>query len=268
MTSSVKDAARSAESSPVVRALARGGFVANGVVHLLLGVIVLAVAFGGSGETSQSGAFKAIAAAPLGFVVLWVLAILLWALGIWHVLEGISASRGSDVKNWGVRISEWGQALVFFALGVIAAAVALGARTSGDQAAQSASGDLLKVPGGVFVLGLAGVGVGIGGISFIVMAVKRSFRKKMSIPSGRVGTTATILGIVGYLAEGVALVIVGILLIVAAVQVDPAVAGGFDAAIKSLLSLFLGPLLVGAVGVGFLAYGVFLFFRAKYARLS
>ena len=44
-------------------------------------------------------------------------------------------------------------------------------------------------------------------------------------------------------------------------------AGGLDDAFDALHALFPGPLLVGLVGVGFIAYGLFLFFRARYARL-
>ena len=49
--------------------------------------------------------------------------------------------------------------------------------------------------------------------------------------------------------------------------VDPAAAGGLDGAIDALLGVVGGPFLVGFVGAGFVAYGVFCFFRARYAKL-
>jgi hypothetical protein len=272
VTDAVKRAARSAESSTPLRVLARAGFAANGVVHLLIGVIVLAIAVGGDGETDQAGAFKAIASAPLGFAALWVLAVALWALGAWHVVEGVLA-RDPDggpkgqAKKWGVRASEWGQAVVFVALGVLAASVALGARPDSEETAEGASRSVLAIPGGPIVLGIVGLGIGAGGVAFVVMGIMRSFEKKMTIPSGPVGDGVKALGIVGFIAKGVALGIVGVLLIVAAVRVDPSAAGGLDAAIETLLGLAFGPWLVGAVGIGFLAYGVFCIFRARYARL-
>ncbi len=267
MTDAAKDAARTATNSPVVRALARGGYAATGVVHMLIGAIVLTIAGGGSGDSDQSGAFRAVAAAPLGFVALWVLAVLLWSLGIWHALEGIAVRRRSDVRKWSVRVSEWGQAIAFLALGTGAAVVALGARPDGDETAEDASRGILAVTGGPFILGAVGIGVAIGGVAFAVIGVRRSFRTKMSIPAGRLGTTVTMLGAVGFVAKGIALLIVGILLVVAAVRVDPAAAGGLDGAIQVLLAVFLGPVLVGLVGAGFVAYGVFCLFRARYARL-
>ena len=285
MNPEARRVARKAENTPALRYLARAGFAANGIVHILIGVIVLVVALGGEGETDQAGAFKAIAAAPLGFAVLWILAVALWALGLWHALEGILARSNATVKRgglidgavdertvrqaskWGVRVSEWGQAIVFLALGLIAASVALGARPDADETAQDISRGVLVVPGGVFVLAAVGLGVAIGGIAFVVMGVMRSFEKKMSIPSSPLGTGVKTLGIVGFIAKGLALLILGVLLLVAAVKVDPNAAGGLDAAVSALLALPYGPWLAGAIGIGLMLYGVFCIFRARYARL-
>lgn len=262
-----KHAARQARSSTPLRALARGGYAANGAVHLLIGVLVIAVANGAGGDSDQAGAFKAIAAAPLGFVALWALAALLAALGLWHLAEGVVTSRRSDVKKWAVRTSEWGQAGVFIVLGVIAASVALGARPDADEAAQDASRGVLGIPGGAWLLGLVGVGIGIGGIAFVVMGARRSFRLKVAVPDGALGAVVSFLGVVGFVAKGAALLALGVLLVVAAVKVDPEAAGGLDGALRGLVEMDSGPLLVGAIGAGLLAYGVFCFFRAAFARL-
>lgn len=267
MTDGAHRAARAAEASPAMRTLARAGFAANGIVHILIGILVLVVAFGGDGESDQAGAFKAIAAAPLGFLALWLLAVALWALGLWHVLEGVLARRDSTAAKWGTRVSEWGQAIVFVALGFIAASVALGARPNADETAQDVSRGVLVLPGGVFVLGAVGLGVAIGGIAFVVMGFRRSFESKMTIPSNAIGHAVTGLGVVGFIAKGVALLIVGVLLLVAAVRVDPEATGGLDAAIAALIEMPYGPLLAGTVGGGLIVYGVFCVLRARYADL-
>lgn len=268
MSAPSEQAARQAETSTAFRFLARAGYVANGIVHILIGGIVLAVAFGGSGETNQSGAFQAIASAPLGYVALWVLAVALCALGVWHAVHGFAVREPSASKTWGRRISEWGQAVVFAALGVLAASVALGARPDTEESAEGASQGVLSVPGGPLLLGAVGLAFGIGGVAFVVMGLRRSFHKRIALPSGPPGKALSLLGVVGFVAKGVALGIVGILLVVAAVTFDPQAAGGFDGAIRALLSVAFGPVLVGVVGGGFIAYGVFTVFRAKYARLQ
>lgn len=281
MADAARSAARRVEASPLVRALARGGYAASGAVHVLIGLLVLTLAFGVSGEADQSGALRAIAGAPLGLAVLWIIAVLLWALALYHLIEAFVLRGGGATEKtaalktalttalttWGRRISEAGQAVVFAALGTVAASVALGARTEGNRSAEDASRGVLALPGGDIVLGLVGLGVAAGGVAFVVMGVMRSFEKKMSIPKDGVGPFVTTLGVVGYIAKGVALAIVGVLLVVAAVTSDASQAGGLDDAFDTLHGLFLGPVLVGLVGAGFVAYGLFLFFRARYARL-
>lgn len=268
-----KAAAREAESSTVFELFARAGYVANGIVHLLLGVIVLVITFGGDGEGDQAGAFKALAAAPIGVILLWLMAVALCALGLWHAAEGIlardlSGDTKGAARKWGRRAAEWGQALVFVGLGVLAAYVALGARPDGEKAAEAASRGVLDLWGGSIVLALVGVGFVIGGIAFVVMGLLRSFRKRLRIPEGRRGRTITVMGVIGFVAKGVALLIVGVLLVIAAVRTEPRTAGGLDGAVQAILDLALGPLLAAIVGAGFIAYGVFTVFRARLAHMQ
>jgi hypothetical protein len=251
-----------------MRMLARAGYAANGIVHILLGVLVLVVAGGGDGQTDQAGAFGAIAAAPMGAVALWAIAAALAALGLWHAVQAFLPTGDDTTKRLGRAATEAGQAIVFLALAVIAVNVALGARPQGDQSAQSSSQGVLNLPGGPFLLGAVGLGVAGFGVGFAVMGALRRFRKKLSMPSGTAGRALTALGVVGYVAKGIALAIVGILLLVAAITLDPGAAGGLDGAIHALLAVPGGVFLGVAVGVGLIAYGVFTVFRARYARLD
>jgi len=268
-----KRAAREAEQSTALRRTARAGYVANGLLHVVIGVIALVVAFGGDGETDQGGALMAIAGAPLGFIVLWFIAVTLSALAIWQVLDGILERKPSDdtpgqVKKWGQRVGKWGQAAIFFALGLIAASVALGAQVNAEKAAEDASRGLLVIPGGPIVLALIGLGIGIGGVIFIVMGIRRSFRTNVTLPHEGAGRSISGLGVAGFVAKGIALVILGILLVIASARSDADTAGGLDGALGALLGLPYGPLLVGMIGVGFIAHGLFCLFRARYAQLE
>jgi hypothetical protein len=267
MTSTVKDAARGAESTPAVRTLARCGFAASGVVHAGIGIIALVVAFGGQGEADQSGALKAIAAVPAGFAILWLLALLLWMLGLWYIVEGVLARGESPAKTWGARLNSWGKAVAYIAIGVVSVVVATGGRPDSDRSAQQASSTVLSLPGGPVLLGLAGLVVAGAGVGFAVIGIGRRFEKQLTVPGGAAGTVVKILGVVGYVAKGIALAAVGVLLVVAAVKVDPQQAGGLDAGLAALIRLPYGPWILSAVGIGFLAYAAFLFARTRYAKL-
>lgn len=264
----MKDAARAAESNPAVRALARGGDAATGLVHLLLGGLVVAVALGGaSGQTSQSGAMEALAGAPFGVVLVWIVAALLAALGAYQLVNGVVVRESDAAARWRARLSAWGRAIVYLALAGLAASIAVGARPQSDDSAEEASRGVLSIPGGGILLGAVGLGILVAGVSYAVIGVRRDFRKKMTLPAGVLGTTVTALGVIGYVAKGLALGVVGILVGIAAVTVDAETAGGLDAAIQSLLDLPAGPAIVMGVGAGFAAYGVFCFFRVRYADL-
>jgi hypothetical protein len=268
-----KRAARKVESTRWFRMLSRGGYVANGLVHVIVGAVVLVLAFGGDGEADHVGAFRALGWTPVGWAALWFVAVSLCALGAWHTAEGVLTGAPDDdavgsAKKWGARIGEFGQALVFLVLGGIAVAIALGARPDANETAEQASRGILAVPGGPLVLALVGVGIGVTGVAFIVMGLARSFEKRMDLPPGGGGHAIAVLGVVGFVAKGTALIILGVLLIAAAIRMDPAVAGTLDEAMNAVLELPFGPALATAVGAGLVVYGVFCGFRARYARME
>lgn len=268
MPPTARTAARDAEANPAFRGAARAGYAANGILHLLIGALVIAVGFGAREDSDQTGAFRAVAGAPWGAAALWALALGLVALGCWHVLQAFVPRRLSPLRRVGRIFAELPQGLVFLAIGVVSASVALGARPRAEQAAEDVSEGVLTWPIGGFVLGATGLAVAGVGIGFVWMGVRRSFRSKVRIPDGRHGVVLTALGVSGFLAKGVALLIVGVLLVIAAIRVEPDTAGGLDGAVTALVALPAGPLLVCLVGAGFLAYGVFTVLRARYAKLG
>lgn len=85
---------------------------------------------------------------------------------------------------------------------------------------------------------------------------------------GVIGTIITTVGMLGYIAKGVALGMVGILFVAAAVTFDPSKATGLDGALKSLVALPYGAVILTLVGIGLIAYGAYCCARARFARLS
>ncbi|KHK96214.1 hypothetical protein LK09_16420 [Microbacterium mangrovi] len=267
MTSTTRSAARGAANTPAIHLLVRGGFAASGVVHAGIGLLAIVLARGGHGQADQSGALRAIAAVPAGFVLLWLIAVTLWALGVWYILEGFLVQAPDDTKEWVHRLESWGKALAYIAVGIIAATVASGGHPNSEKSSSRAGDAILRLPGGPFLLGLVGLLIAAIGVGFVVSGITRRFDKRVTLPAGAVDRTVTTLGVVGYIAKGLALVAFGVLLLVAAVKVDPAQAGGLDKALASLRQLPFGSWLLGAIGLGLIAYSLFLFARARYARL-
>jgi hypothetical protein len=123
------------------------------------------------------------------------------------------------------------------------------------------------MPGGVILLVIIGlIAFGIGA-AFVVRGVSRRFLKRISVPRGSLGKFVTALGVIGYSAEGVALSVVGILFWVAAATFDPTKASGLDGALRALAGVPFGVFILVIIGAGFIAYGLYSEFRARYARL-
>ncbi|WP_210509191.1 DUF1206 domain-containing protein [Naasia sp. SYSU D00057] len=77
----------------------------------------------------------------------------------------------------------------------------------------------------------------------------------------------SLLGRVGYLAKGLAIIVIGVLFAVAVFTADADWAGGFDGAVKAIVSLPFGLAILLVVALGFIAYGLFLLVRAWRPRL-
>ena len=75
-TAQAKSAARDLEDSDGVHALARLGLAARSVVWLVIGLLLLSVALGGSEQTDQGGALRAVSEQPFGTPLLVVLAVI------------------------------------------------------------------------------------------------------------------------------------------------------------------------------------------------
>lgn len=266
MSDAVKQAAREAASQPVLRALARAGFVAAGIVHIGIGILAVVIAFGGRARADQVGAFAGIAAVPAGLVVVWVIAIALWALAVWYVVESVLV-RGEKPAKWGARIAAWSKAIAYACVGVIAAVVAVGAAPNSERSAKEVGSTVLQLPAGPWLLGAAGIGIASVGVFFVFRGVAFRFRNDIHRPSGPLGNAVDVAGLIGFVAKGLAILAFGVLLIVAAVKVDPAATGGLDGALEGLIGLPLGPLLVAGIGAGLIVYGVYMFGRAVWERL-
>jgi hypothetical protein len=91
--------------------LVKVGLVSYGVVHLLVAWLALNVAFGKRGDASPNGALKEVAQQPLGEVLLWVMAVGLFALTIWQPIEATvgrdDPARCESQPDTGATRSRW-----------------------------------------------------------------------------------------------------------------------------------------------------------------
>lgn len=264
---SPKGAAQAAQDSKPFRIVARIGYVVLGILHIVIGVIAISIATGGGGEADQGGALQQIRSAPMGVVLLWVIALGLFALAIWQIAEAFLERNPDSKKKWGYRIKYLGTAAVYIAIAILAVVYAVGGQSDSSQSTQSFSAQLLATPGGVVLLVLVGLVVLGIGIAFVARGITRAFEKYLDLPPDPAGKGIVTFGVVGYIAKGIAIGVAGVLFIVAAVTANPQQAGGLDAALHTLAGLPFGPVILWIVGAGLVIYGLFCFARARFARM-
>lgn len=266
---SAHGAADRATDSKAFEYTARAGFAASGVLHLLVGYIIGRLAFvGGTGNADQSGALATLGGQTGGAIMLWVVAVGMVALGLWRLAEALMGAKPGesgrgDNPAW-KRGKSVGLAVVNFAIAFSAARFAMGSGQSSSQQNSGLSAQLMQSGWGKALLLAVGAGILAVGAYHVYKGVSQKFLDDLQV-SGGTGITAA--GVVGYVAKGLALGGVGLLVAVATLQADPAKASGLDAAVKTLGEAPFGKFLLVAAALGIAAFGVYNFVRSRYNRM-
>ena len=269
MTAGTQSVAQVTDNRWVVL-LGRVGLIGYGVVNLLLAWLAVQVALGASAseaEAGKGGALQRIAEESWGTALLWVIGISMLALALWQLGEAIwgRKAHGGAVR----RVAHVAEALAFGFLGVSAVRVAAGSGSAGSNKQQAGfTARVLEAPGGQLLVAGAGL-IALGAAAYLaVKGAKRRFLRDLDLSSASPGLRkATIrLGQVGYIALGVAYSIVGILIIVAAIQHDPQKATGLDTALATLADQPYGTVLLFVIAAGLACYAAYCFLDARFRK--
>jgi hypothetical protein len=262
---------RDATADPIARVSARAGYVISGVLHLLIAYIIVRIAIGSGGEADQTGALRAIAGTAGGNAALWAVAVALVPLTLWRLAETIlglhpAERHNRDPKDLRLanRLKALGLAVVYAAVTATAVQFALGGRNSSAAQNVGVSGRLMRSTEGKAVLVVIGLVITAIGCYFAYKGASRKFCNDLTVSPGR---AITVLGLFGYVAEGVVLAGAGILVVVAAVRADPSKATGLDGSVKTLGQAPYGIVLLMCAAAGFAAYGCYSFALSRYARM-
>lgn len=252
--------------------MARAGFAASGILHFLVGAIAIRLATGGSGNADVSGAVAELAGQPAGPFLLWASFAACAALAIWQAGDAVfdyNRLRGKDKARKKGKAAA--QAVVFTGLALTLAGFATGTGSGGDdrQSATDLTASVMKAPGGVPLLVLIGIGITVTGVIYAVRGIRKSFEKHLRMPASPAARTAvTVLGVTGYVAKGIVLVLAGLLIAIATLRAHPDESTGLDGGLRALRDQPFGVYLLAAVGAGLIGYGLFMMVRARLARMN
>ncbi len=261
----VASVANEVEGHPVLQIGARVGYAVSGVLHLLIGWIGLQVAWFASGKSAdQSGALQTLAGSTLGWLTLWVAVLGFLALGLWQLANALAARSTVNSSPWAVRAKGISKAVLYLVLAWTSFSTAKGHPVSSKTQSSDFTATLLQHTGGRLLVSVIGlVVIGVGGYHVVKGWTKKFLQDLNQNP----GTVATRAGVVGYIAKGIALGVVGVLFVSAAVQNSSSKATGLDGALRSLRQQAAGPWLLTAVALGIAAYGFYSFARSRHARV-
>lgn len=261
------------ENNDAVRKLARMGFVAKGIVYMLVGGLAVSAAVQGGGQVGGGkNAVQEIGSQPFGQILLVLTAIGLMGYAAWRVVQAIKDPEnvGTGAKGIAKRSGYAASAVMNGMLAVIAVQMVTGSGSGQNKGAKTFVADVMAEPFGQIIVAALGAWVLGAGIYQLYNAYSKKFVKKLK--THRMGHTerqwVVRAGRIGYAARGVVFPIVGIYMIVAAATYEPEKAKGIGGALREIASQPFGQLMLVVVAAGLFAYGVFMFVSAKYRRLG
>jgi len=256
-------------SSQALRGAARVGLLARGVLYLLLAYLAAAVAGGWGREGPQAnanGALSTVAASPLGLVALVGAAGGFAAFG----LVRLAAAYGDGQVGLARRWTTAGQAVFYLGMAGITVSYVLG-RSSTGSSQQGDSTVIVLVSSSPGRVGLALVGAVVVGVCLwqVRLAVQGGFTDSLRTGEMRDDVLAAtrVAGGVGILARAAAVLPIGALMVVAAVEARPGVAKDLDELLMALAAQPVGQVLVWAVAVGFFVFSLYSFLEVPYRRV-
>lgn len=263
------DAVEEASNAKALDVLARSGFAVMALLHIIVGVIAIAIAFGHPGDAETTGAIARLGDNPWGPIVLWGCVAACLGLALWQASEATLRARSLPRKERLAKLASSGfLAIAYGSVGLTFAGFAVGQRSDSGDRTRDFSATLMANPVGPWVLVALGLTILGIGVYFVIKGVRRGFKEELFHFDGtRRGRLIDGLGVTGHVAKGIALNLTGLLFVIAAAKHRPDESTGLDGGLKALQDHPFGPALLVAIGAGFIAYGIFALVRARFGRM-
>lgn len=252
-----------------IEVCARTGYAARGVVYLVIGGLAVMAAWGAGGRaTGSRGALESLLGAPMGSVLLLLLAAGLLGYSIWRAIQAVKDPDGHGTDGRGLAIRAGLAVSAVTHLLLAGFAVRLVTRLGGGSGSSQSTADwLMQQPFGRILVGAVGVSVIGAGIAHAYKGWQARFDRYLEMPP-RVQTWAYPLCRFGLVTRGVVLTIIGVLFVLAGYYYDPSVASGVAGMFQTVRSQAFGTWLFGVIAVGLIAFGLYSLLEARYRRVQ
>jgi hypothetical protein len=267
---SAEAAGESFVQSRAFELLSRAGFVARGLIYAIIGILALKLAFGHGGKlTDQKGALHTVANQPFGKVLLTLVAIGLGGYSLWRLVRA-AIGHGPEGSDTGFdRVAAFASGIAYGVMCALAIEILLGAGGGSRGNVKKSTAGVLGWPAGTWIVGIAGV-------VLIGVALYQGYRgitkkfldeSKVEEMGPQMKKWISRLGTFGHLARMVVFGLVGVFVVKAAIDYTPSKAVGLDGALAKIVHHSYGPVLLGIVATGLIAFAVYSVSDARYRRI-
>jgi hypothetical protein len=248
------------------------GYVAKGVVYSLIGIFAVIGVIGGArdGTNGPKAVIKWLGTNPFGHVLLFLIGLGLLAYCSWRWFTAVQDKKneGDDKEGIAKRIGYAVSGTAYGVLSVYAFKLAFSSGGGGGTDKQDIIARMLAQPWGPWAVGL--IAVIVAGVA-IFQLYRAVTDKHMEGVEGQALSetereTFERTGEVGLSARFVVYGIIAYFLFRAALMDDPSQFKGIGESLGYIQNQTFGAALLAIVGVGLLAYGMFMFVRARYER--
>lgn len=257
-----------------VERAARLGHLATGATYVAVGIVAFLAAFDSRSQAMGSqGALRYIFSGDAGRIILLTIAVGLAADFLWQIVRSVTNAdkAPAGVKGIANRVGWTISGCIHLGLAVSAVKLALDVpQPTAERQAQAATASVMAGPMGQFALVLAGSIMILVAVQMFYRAYVGDVDRWLELRSLhrllRAGVMA--LGRFGLVARGVVFCAGGVILIVAAIQRRPWQVRALGGTLRAIGDTTLGPALLAAVALGFVAFGVVELLSASYRRIN
>jgi hypothetical protein len=257
--------------APSLKWGARVGYVARGIVYLVVGVFAILAAAGSGEAEGTHGALRELLAQPLGGLLLGLVALGLLAFAGWRFAQAVGDldRHGAGAKGIAIRVALFGSGVIHLALAGFSFAMLFhigSSEGSGDPTGGWLTWLFAQPWGHWLALALALVPVAVG-VAHVVKALRAGYEKYLVVDADLLAAMKPICSF-GLIARGVIFVLIGVLAVYAGGVYDVKSAPGLEDALAFLQGLPFGAILFLVTALGLVAFAAYCFIEAAYRRVG
>jgi len=249
------------------------GFYSKGLVYALMGILAAMVAFGVGGDIKgKSGIVQFLHGLPGGKILTAVVALGLLAYTLWRVYQAIfDPGNKKTKKRIGPRL-QYAYSGVFYAVIALSFAQPIlnGKSSSDDSSKKAMLSNLLDKEWGIWAVWVIAIAMAGNAIWQCYLGYSGKYMKQIDEqPENKHEyTLVKRSGRYGYIARGFVFGIISFFVFKVSLAHNASAYKDTEGALQYLLSISYGPILMGAVALGMLGYGIFCFMVARHFDLT